>query len=335
MEPIAPSKAKEMYLAQRREDVSEATLQAHHYRLKHLVRWCEKVEEITNLNELSPRLLFEYRQWRKEDGDLNSVTLQTQLSTVKVFLKFCESIEAVEEGLHDKVMLPSVDKGEDARDGMLEVEDAEAILSYLRRFEYASKRHALMAILWLTSCRIGAVHSLDVSDFDAENRTLTFAHRPETGTSLKNGKDGERLCALPDDVAEVVSDYIEVNRPDVTDSEGRKPLFATSNGRMHKSNIRDMVYAATRPCAYGQDCPHDRNPDDCEATRYNKASKCPSSCPPHDCRRGSITRLLREEVPKTVVSDRANVSPDVLDKHYNQMTEEEKMEQRRQYVERL
>jgi len=79
MEPIAPGKTKEMYLAQRREDVLEATLQAHYYRLKHLVRWCKEVEEITNLNELTLRLLFDYRQWRKEDGNLNSATLQTQL----------------------------------------------------------------------------------------------------------------------------------------------------------------------------------------------------------------------------------------------------------------
>jgi hypothetical protein len=32
------------------------------------------------------------------------------------------------------------------------------------------------------------------------------------------------------------------------------------------------------------------------------------------------------------VADRADVSPDVLDKHYNQMTEEEKMAQRREYL---
>jgi hypothetical protein len=42
--------------------------------------------------------------------------------------------------------------------------------------------------------------------------------------------------------------------------------------------------------------------------------------------------LLKEDVPKEVVSDRANVGRDVLDKHYNQMTAEEKMEQRREYL---
>jgi hypothetical protein len=35
------------------------------------------------------------------------------------------------------------------------------------------------------------------------------------------------------------------------------------------------------------------------------------------------------------VSDRGDVSPEVLADHYDQMTEEEKMEQRRDYVEDL
>jgi integrase len=209
------------------------------------------------------------------------------------------------------------------------------MLDHLRRYEYASKRHALLSVLWSTGCRMGGAHSLDVSDFDAEERSLAFRHRPEEGTRLKNKQSGERLCALSTDVCNVLEDYIKVNRHDVTDDHGREPLFTTRGGRMHKSNIREMVYAATRPCAYGRECPHDRDPDSCEATAYTRASKCPSSVSPHDIRRGALTHLLKSDVPKEVVSDRANVGQDVLDKHYNRMTEEEKMEQRREYLDQL
>jgi site-specific recombinase XerD len=331
LEPVTPTEAKEMYLAQRRGEVAEATLQAHHYRLKQFVEWCESTD-LTNLNELTARGLHKYRLHRKETDDLCKVTLRTQLSTLRVFMKFLESIDGVEQGLHDKMLIPSMEAGEGTRDRMLEQDSAEAMLNYLHTYEYASKRHALLSVLWATGCRMGGAHSLDLSDFDAEGQSLAFRHRPEQGTRLKNKQSGERLCALSADVCEVLQDYIQVNREDVTDDHGREPLFTTRRGRMHKSNIREMVYAKTRPCDYGQDCPHDRDTDSCEATAYTRASKCPSSVSPHDIRRGALTYLLKNEVPKEVVSDRANVGQDVLDKHYNRMTEEEKMKKRREYL---
>jgi site-specific recombinase XerD len=333
LEPLAPADAQDMYLTQRESEVSESTTQAHQYRLSHFIRWCEQ-ESIDNLNELTSRRVFEYRQWRKEDGDLNQVTLQTQLSTLRVFIRFCESIDAVTEGLAEKMMIPTLSDDEGTREGMLEAVQAQALLEHLGKFKYASTKHALVAVLWHTSCRIGGLHSLDTDDFDKENQSLAFNHRPETGTSLKNGASGERIVALSPEVASVIEDYIETNRPRVTDEYGREPLFATTGGRWHKSNIRQRIYALTRPCYYTNECPHGRDLDLCDANTYDKSSKCPSSHPPHDIRRGSITNFLKDdEIPRDAISDRANVSADVMERHYDQMTEDERMEQRRKFFE--
>jgi site-specific recombinase XerD len=87
LEPIRPAEAKQMYLEQRKQEVSESTIKAHHYRLKHFVRWCESVEDIENLNTLGGRELQRYKMWRREDGDLNNVTMVTQLSTLRVFVR--------------------------------------------------------------------------------------------------------------------------------------------------------------------------------------------------------------------------------------------------------
>ena len=334
LENITPAEAKEMYLAQRRSELAEATLQGHHYRLKPFVQWCESTN-LTNLNDLSARDIHRYRLHREEEADLNKITLRTQLSTIRVFIQFLESIDGVEQGLHEKMLIPSTNSDEESREEMLDSKSAEAMLNYLDRYEYASKSHALLTVLWTTGCRMGGAHSLDVGDFDPNAQSLAFRHRPEQGTRLKNKQSGERLCALSSDAAEVLEDYIAVNRKEVTDDNGRRPLFTTRSGRMHKSNIREVVYAATRPCTYGQECPHDRDPESCEAATYSYARKCPSSVSPHDIRRGALTHLLKEDVPKEVVSDRANVGRDVLDKHYNQMTEEEKMEQRREYLDSM
>jgi hypothetical protein len=62
---------------------------------------------------------------------------------------------------------------------------------------------------------------------------------------------------------------------------------------------------------------------------------CPSVVSPHAIRRGSITHHLTEEIPEKVVSDRMNVGPEVLKKHYDQRTEEEKVEQRRPYLDNI
>ncbi len=328
LEPLEPKEAVDLYLAQRRDNASDRTVQAHRYRLKHFLRWCD-TEGITNLNNLSGRSLQQFRLWRRDDGDLNTVSLRTQLSTLRAFIRFCETIDGVEKDLHDKIVLPTLDDGEDARDDTLEAERAEKILNYLRRFEYASRKHVIATLLWNTSMRMGACVALDVSDFDREEQSLAIRHRPDTGTALKNKASGERIIALKERTCNVLEDWIDHNRPDVTDEYGREPLVATDNGRISKSNLRALTYHISRPCYYDGTCQCS------EEYPYSYASKCDYSRSPHCWRRGSLTHLLREDVPQTVVSDRGDVSPDVLADHYDQMTEEEKMEQRRDHLESL
>jgi len=86
---------------------TEKTVQAHRYRANHIVWWCAE-KELTNLNELNGRHLQEYRLWRKDDGDLNQLTLNQQMSTMRVFLKWCGSVEAVPPKLYDRILLPRV-----------------------------------------------------------------------------------------------------------------------------------------------------------------------------------------------------------------------------------
>lgn len=65
---------------------------------------------------------------------------------------------------------------------------------------------------------------------------------------------------------------------------------------------------------------------------HGSASKGASSVSPHSIRRESITHRLNNDMPDKVVSDRVNVSPEVIDQHYDRRTVREKMEQRRDYL---
>jgi site-specific recombinase XerD len=334
LEPIHPNDALEMYLRERSTEVAESTLKAHRYRLNHFTRWCDE-QQFDNLNDLTGRLLHQYKLWRRDEGNLNQVSVKTQMDSLRVFIRFCETIDAVAPDLSTKIISPTLSDGENQRDVMLEAGEAEAILSYLRRYHYASFEHTLMELLWHTGARIGGVHGLDLCDYDSDKEYLHVVNRPST--PLKNKDDGERLIALSGSVCSVLDHWIAVNRLDVSDDTGRDPLLTTSQGRPHKTTIRETVYRWTRPCRYGEGCPHGREPEACEAadTKRKAASKCPSSVSPHAIRRGAITHFLTRDIPEKVVSDRMNVSPDVLDKHYDRRSEEVKVEQRRGYLESL
>lgn len=330
LEPLTPTRAKSLYLDSRSDELADRSLTLHEKHVGSFVSWyTDKAGEQPNLNDLTARAVHEYKLHIK-DGFAQS-TLSIYLSTVRQFIEFCESIDGVEEGTSEKIVLP--DRERNARTEMLDPEEADTILSYLRKYHYGSRTHALMALLWHTGIRTGTAQALDVSDLDDERERLRVRHRPETETPLKNAEAAERYITLSAEVTEVLSDYVSESRHAVTDDYERKPLFTTKRGRPAKNSIRRSVYAATRPCATGRDCPHGKNPDKCEAAqRTNDACKCPSTVSGHPVRRGSITHFLRRDVPEKVVSDRMNVSQDVLDEHYDRRTEDEKAEQRRQFL---
>jgi site-specific recombinase XerD len=325
LEPIDPRSAQQLYIEHKSSQCSDTTVQSHEYRLNYFVSWCAD-QGIDNMNDLSGRNLHEYRLWRKEEGELNKISMQTQMSTLRVFLEWCGSIEAVDTNLYDKVLVPQVSGEEEQRDVMLEAERAEEILQHLSKYRYASREHVLFALLWETGMRIGAARSLDVCDVKIEDRCLDVTHRPETGTTLKNAQGGERLVAISADLVDLLQDYMDDTRIETTDEYDRSPLLSGKQGRISRSTIRRRVYTLTAPCYLNQSCP------DCEG---DSDAKCPEAVNPHAIRRGSITHFLTRDVPIEIVGDRMDVSRKVLDKHYDRRSEQVKVEQRRRYLDNI
>lgn len=293
LEPTPPERAVELYLEDKRRDCRQSTVDAHRSRLAFFVRWCDE-QGIDDLSDLTGKDLHEYRVWRR--ADLNAVSEKTQMDTLRVFVEWCETIDAVRPGLFKKVTSPSLSDGENASETVIHVDRAEDVLAYLAKYEYATTEHVTWLILVETGMRMGAARALDVDDFrcNAAQPHLDIVHRPESETPIKNGARGERRVGLSPGACEVIDDYLTDQRPDVTDCYDRKPLLATPHGRVAKSTIRKYVYKWSRPCMVGAECPHDRDPAGCEAaTELDRESKCPSSVTPHPIRRGYITHLSR------------------------------------------
>lgn len=335
LEPIAPAEAVEWYLDSRATELAQSSLYAHKSRLGHFVRWCDQ-EDIENLNSLTGRHMDRYKVWRRNDGDLNNVTLHSQLQTLRVFMQFCERIEAVRPGFHEFIQPPEMAPKEGVRHAFLDPDTALEIRDYLRKMQYASRDHVVFELLWHTGIRMGGLVGLDLEDYDPRYDILELHHRPDSGTPLKNKQDGERPIGLAEPVAQILDDYIQYNRLDTEDDYGRNPLLTTEYGRLGRQTVRSIVYGLTRPCTYTGTCPHDTEAKNCRAARSKgEASKCPSTVSPHAIRKGAITYARRNEIPIEEVSGRMNVSPDVIREHYDKNTKSEEMRRRRHYWDTL
>jgi integrase len=343
LESLAPAAAVDMYLSANPFGVTDGTLQGHKYRLRAFLQWCDEYGT-EDLRELSGRDLYRYRIWR-QDGDgegrqpIKQVTLRGQLATLRVFLRFCADIDAVPPDLFDTVSLPNVEAGDDVSDSTFEPDRVLKTLEYLETYEYASREHVTLQVLWRTGCRTGGVRALDLRDLDLDGSHpelsgpgVHFVHRPSSSTPLKNKEDGTRWNRIDEYTAQVLGDYIGGPRIDSTDDAGRQPLLTTNSGRPVTSTVRDTLYRVSRPCWIGESCPHDRDPESCEATNAAKMSNCPSKRSPHDVRSGRVTYLRREETPRRIVEDELDASDRILDRHYDRRSQREKAAQRADYL---
>ena len=342
LDPITPEGALDYYLDTRRYDLADETLQTHRYRLESFVKWLVSEDhgdgEVTNMNNVDLRTIHAFRVFKREENfededPCNAVTMQGQVSTLRVFLDHLGDIRAVPEDLPDRVKLPKIRDGEGVDESLLEAERANAIIDYLHKWEYATAPHVAVLLFWRTSCRLGGLRALDVDDFDPDEGALSFRHRPSTGTPLKNGKNGERDVSLKPHVVNVVETYLESPHcHDVTDDHDRTPLITTEYGRPGTSTYRNWMYKWTQPCQIGEKCPEGRDPDECNATYHIHLSECPFNVSPHPIRAGSITAHRDAGTPREVVSDRGDVSEKILEHHYDQASERQRMRRRRDFI---
>lgn len=337
-----PVSVVEYFLGIHVDEWSQATYDDYSYDLTRFLEFCD-YSDIDDLSELSSTDLTGFKQWRKRDENVGLAALHGQLANIRVFIRGCENMKIVDEGLADDIEMPDLDDSDIVSYTRLDSDAADRILEYHGEHDYVTREFAEFAVIWGVLIRLGGIQSLDLDDYNREEKYIELEHNPEEDTPLKNGasevegKGGERQINLPDWICDILNTYIDgtgdPNHPkriEVEDDYGRNPLFTTKFGRVSESTLRRDLYRITQPCRYGQDCPHDMDPNVCEARNDNNLfSKCPSNVSPHPVRRGGICHQLKEGVPKDTICGRADVSRKVLEKHYDLRTKEEARKQRR------
>jgi site-specific recombinase XerD len=332
MNEIPPHEAKNRYLKDKSTEVTDSTLSNYQTTLNVFCDWLTGKGGVKTLNKLTSNEIQKFKEWRLEN--VKTITLKTDMTCIKGFIRFCEHVNAVPDGMSQLVRIPKPNPEDEVADDILTSEEATEILDYLEKHEYASLRHVVFAVLWKTGMRRSSLYALDMDDFeDGSKPYLRVRHRPDTGTPLKNKSKGERDVRISGKVADILREYIRFNHPGGEDEHGRTPLLMSSHGkRCEPSTIQRNIYTVTRSCHYTGNCPMDRDLNECEATSYNTASKCPGSVSPHALRRGYVTEALNAGQPKEITADRVDMTHDIMDKHYDKATKNEQMERREDYI---
>ncbi|WP_049982016.1 site-specific integrase [Halorubrum sp. BV1] len=363
--PMAPREALDIWLERQEMDKAESTVRSYHYRVEPFVEFLENEEGIENLNNLNGRHLLRFDSMRRSSGDVQKNTLNNQLGTIRQFLEFGIRANAVEPAVASQVDIPHVSKDERINREKLPTQRAKDILAYLDRFEYASRDHVLAFLMWETGARAGSLRALDLEDVYLEEDDLDrlryqedldvgesvleeilggvelpfvyFRHRPETDTPLKKGHSGERPVNVSDELGEVLRAYIRHRRKDGSDEHEREPLLTSEKapGRITVSGLRVRAYILTQPCQVGKECPHDRDPADCEAREHGYQSRCPSVRSPHKWRTGSVTWHRDRGWPSEEIAVKMATSVELVNSVYDQPEKLKRMSNRRQHLDTL
>lgn len=325
--PVEPATAVKDYITSIEGERADATVVNVRYRLERFVEWHETdgIEHFETIDQMNGYSANKYRDYRTSDDSLASITKRNQLSTFRQFVKWCEDRELAQVGLSGKIESYDVPNGEEVSDELLESERIDAIIAYLKKYEWGSRNLAMFWLLVHGGIRMGTLRAIDLDNWHSDEQYIEILHRPETDTPLKNKMNGERNISITNQLlADCIEDYIGTNRESVTDEYGRSPLFTSTHGRYSKSGVRNSVYNVTRPEYIDDECDGECGFDGAKST----ASECPNSVSPHVLRKSAITKSLNDGASKVGISARCDVSQKILDKHYDKGTKEEQRARR-------
>jgi len=145
-ELVTPRQARWQFLASKKGSVKDSTLRAYRFPTKHFVEFCEK-HDVETTGEISGYVIESWKQERRSEN-IKIVTLHNNVKHLRVFIRWCESIDLVDQGMADKMTIPNLSHDQARSDDTLRLDHAEDVLRYLKTYEYGTRKHALFHLLW-------------------------------------------------------------------------------------------------------------------------------------------------------------------------------------------
>jgi len=327
---VSAQEAAEQFKKWAKDEYQPSTYENHCTTVNLFVSWLRDTE--FTFTEVDGWVTGQFEDWLREQ-DYANVTRKQYLSQLRAFLRWGSRRNVVKSGVAEKVELPNLSRDDVRSDTSIGPDRVQRILDYMDRYRRASREHIIILLLFRTGARLGALRGVDLSMVHLQRNKpqIEVRHRPEIGCPLKNGernkREAERPILIDEETAQVVAEYIEHHRKDVTDSHGNRPLLTTKHGRVSDSVIKKTVKQWTCPAATEGECPiHDHRPS------RREVGSCARECGhtnAHSLRKASITHFLNRGVSVEVVSDRMNVSIETIQNHYDRPTDEERQPDRR------
>lgn len=323
---VTADEAAERFKKWAKAEYQPSTYENHCTTVNLFIEWLSGTDYA--LADIDGWTLGEFQDWLRDAQDYANVTRKQYLSQFRVFLRWAARREVMRDGLAEKIELPDLSRDDLRSDSTISPDRVQQILDYMDRYRRASREHVIVLLLFRTGARLGALRGvdLDMVQLEGENPRIEVRHRPEIDCPLKNGErnqeDAERPIVIGQETAQVVREYIEHHRHDVTDEQGNRPLLTSEYGRLSDSVIKKTVKQRTCPAATDGDCPlHEHRPS------RREVGSCANECHhtnAHSLRKASITHFLNRGVSVEVVSDRMNVSIETINKHYDRPTDDER-----------
>jgi len=181
-----PVEVVEYFLATHRDQWADATFTDYSYDLTRLLEYFEYAD-IDDISTLTSRDIEGFRQWRQRDGNILLSTLHGQLSNIRVFIKWCERVEIVKEGLTAAIKLPDLEPSDIVSHTRIDPETALQIRDYYSDLSYVPRKYAMWSLMWSVLLRVGGLRSLDLDHYHRGEGYIELHHRREEDTPLKNG----------------------------------------------------------------------------------------------------------------------------------------------------